>query len=504
MEPSSSRTVVFRTDAAPCIGAGHVARCLSLAETFGAEGWRCRLACRAETPETAPAIARCFRETLILEGVEEDEARAIAARWPEGCDLLVVDHYGRAAPFEEALRPWARAILAIDDLCRAHRCDYLLDPTPGRVAGDYAGRVPQGCEVYLGPAYVPLKSVFAERRARALARRRKPGPVELILVSLGATDPANLTAFALGGIVRSGLKPAVEIVLGPVAPHREEVRAQAAALDLDVTVHEGLEDLADPMSRADLAIGAAGITSWERCCLGLPSVLVVTAGNQRETAEALERAGAAVSLGWHSAVGPERIAAAVLELDRDPARRARMGAKAAALCDGRGARRVGMEILSNETARDGRPVRLRPATMADARIMLRWQCDPRTRRYARNPAPPAAEEHQRWLADRLADPGCLFNLILHGDAPAGVLRLDRIDGDQDLDNTYEVSILVAPDRHRLGIGRAALHLVRQLLPEAELRAEVLPGNVASDALFRSAGFIRRKGLFYSPPEAGMP
>ncbi|MEE9210775.1 MAG: UDP-2,4-diacetamido-2,4,6-trideoxy-beta-L-altropyranose hydrolase, partial [Kiloniellales bacterium] len=332
MEPSSSRTVVFRADAAPWIGAGHVARCLSLAETFGAEGWRCRLACRAGTLETAPAIARCFRETLILEGVEEDEARAIAARWPEGCDLLVVDHYGRAAPFEEALRPWARAILAIDDLCRAHTCDYLLDPTPGRTAGDYAGRVPQGCEVYLGPAYVPLKSVFAERRARALARRRKPGPVERILVSLGATDPDNLTALALGGIVRSGLKPAVEIVLGPVAPHREEVRAQAAALDLDVTVHEGLEDMAALMARADLAIGAAGITSWERCCLGLPSVLVVTADNQRRVAEALERAGAAVSLGWHSAVGPERIAAAVMELDRDSARRARMGAKAAALC----------------------------------------------------------------------------------------------------------------------------------------------------------------------------
>ncbi|MEE9209826.1 MAG: GNAT family N-acetyltransferase [Kiloniellales bacterium] len=157
-----------------------------------------------------------------------------------------------------------------------------------------------------------------------------------------------------------------------------------------------------------------------------------------------------------------------------------------------------------EAARDGRPVRLRPATMADAEVMLRWQREPWTRRYARNPAAPTAEEHQRWLADRLADPGCLFNLILHGDEPAGVLRLDRIDSDQDPDNTYEVSILVAPDRHRLGIGKAALHLVRQLLPEAELRAEVLPGNVASDTLFRSAGYIRRKGSFYSPPTAGAP
>ena len=100
--------------------------------------------------------------------------------------------------------------------------------------------------------------------------------------------------------------------------------------------------------------------------------------------------------------------------------------------------------------------------------------------------------------------GMTLDIILHGDEPAGVLRLDRIDGDQDPDNTYEVSILVAPDRHRLGIGRAALHLVRQLLPEAELRAEVLPGNVASDALFRSAGFIRRKGSFYSPPAVGTP
>lgn len=421
------------------------------------------------------------------------------ARWPEGCDLLAVDHYGLDAAFENGCRPWARRILAIDDLAdRPHDCDFLLDPTPGRGEEDYQALVPDGCRRLLGPAYALVRPEFAAARGR-LQPRATEGPVRRILVSFGTMDVNNATERVLEAIAWAGIDAVVDVVLGAGAPHLEKVKSHAREMGRRVTVHTGVEDMAALMARADLAIGAAGITSWERCCLGLPSVLVVTADNQRRVAEALEREGAAVSLGWHSAVGPERIAGAVMELDRDSARRARMGAKAAALCDGRGARRVGMEILPNQTARDGRPVRLRPATMADAEVMLRWQCDPRTRRYARNPAPPAAEEHQRWLADRLAESGCLFNLILHGDAPAGVLRLDRVQGSGDGAEAYEVSILVAPEHCRLGIAKGALSLARRLLPGVELQAYVMPDNAASRTLFRKAGYHFRDGLFYSPP-----
>jgi spore coat polysaccharide biosynthesis predicted glycosyltransferase SpsG len=54
-----------------------------------------------------------------------------------------------------------------------------------------------------------------------------------------------------------------------------------------------VKDMAARMSLADLSIGAAGGTSWERCCLGLPTLLVILAENQAAGAKALEASGAA-------------------------------------------------------------------------------------------------------------------------------------------------------------------------------------------------------------------
>lgn len=466
-------------------------RCLALADALATSAWRCGFACRAGTLETVPSLKVSGHESLELGCDPADEAETMAAHWPAGCQLLVVDHYGRAAEFEGGCRPWAGRILIIDDLAdRHHDCDFLLDPTPGRWRGHYATLVPSHCEMLLGPAYALLRPQFVAARSR-LQPRATEGPVRRILVSLGTMDVNNATDRVLEAIAWAGIDAVVDVVLGAGAPHLGEVKSHAQEMGQRVTVHTRVEDMTALMARADLAIGAAGITSWERCCLGLPSVVVVTAGNQRRVAEALEREGAAVSLGWHSAVGPERIAAAVMELDRDSARRARMGAKAAALCDGRGARRVGMEILSNETARDGRPIRLRPAAMADADVMLAWQQDPRTRRHFRNPDTPTRNGHLQWLAAKLADPDCLFNIVLHGGKPAGVLRLDR-RGNAEV---YEISILTAPDRRRLGLASAALTLARQLLPQACFEAEVLSNNEASHALFRGAGYMLSQGRY---------
>jgi RimJ/RimL family protein N-acetyltransferase len=117
--------------------------------------------------------------------------------------------------------------------------------------------------------------------------------------------------------------------------------------------------------------------------------------------------------------------------------------------------------------------------------MLRWQRHPRTRQFARNPAIPTEPEHLQWLDQNLSDPQCVFNLILCDEKPAGVLRLDRANGDV---RAFEISILVAPEEQRRGIALAALRLARRLVPRARLLAHVLAGNIASQGLFERAGF----------------
>lgn len=131
-------------------------------------------------------------------------------------------------------------------------------------------------------------------------------------------------------------------------PHIDEVIEQAELMRLDTRVVVNANNMAELMSRADLAIGAAGGSAWERCCLGLPSLLVVMADNQRPGAEALERAGASLSLGWPDAI-EETLPRAMREVFA-PGRLFEMSQNSAAICDGLGVQRVveALREVSNE------------------------------------------------------------------------------------------------------------------------------------------------------------
>jgi spore coat polysaccharide biosynthesis predicted glycosyltransferase SpsG len=161
------------------------------------------------------------------------------------------------------------------------------------------------------------------------------------------TDPANVTAKVLRGVAASGLRFAVDVVLGSSTPHIAGVRALIAELKLDATLHVNVSDMASLVSAADLAIGAAGQTSFERCCLGLPTLIAVTADNQTEFADALVAAGAVERL---ASLDQERIASTLKSLVRDRERRRAMCWRGAALCDGEGATRALQAVTATVAA----------------------------------------------------------------------------------------------------------------------------------------------------------
>ncbi len=151
----------------------------------------------------------------------------------------------------------------------------------------------------------------------------------------------------------------------------------------------------------------------------------------------------------------------------------------------------------------GRVVRLRPATMADADLILVWQADQRTRRFAFNPTVPSRDEHLRWMRGCLADADCHVWLITLDGGPAGVVRLQRQAVEQVGDG-YEVSIFVAPGLYGRGLGTAGLALARRLKPDAVLIARVLPENEASRALFLRAGYVCEQGVYVQRPPSVTP
>jgi UDP-2,4-diacetamido-2,4,6-trideoxy-beta-L-altropyranose hydrolase len=492
---TSGFLAVFRCDASARIGAGHVMRCLTLADALSETGWTCAFACGAPTTDTVPALLESPHERLLLDGEAETEAAALAARWPDGCDLLVADHYQRDTVFEAACRPWARRIMAIDDIAdRPHHCDVLLDQNLGRRASDYDGLVADHCRRLTGARFALLRPQFAAARRHARRRREIGDAPRRILVSLGATDPDNVTTSVLHGIGQAGIRAEIDVVLGRSAPHLHAVRALAMDMPGRVTVHAGVDDMATLMSEADLAVGAAGSSSWERCCLGLPTVLMVIADNQRPGAAALAGAGAVVPVESTDAVG-----AAVKDLWRSADRRHAMATAAGGICDGYGTARILIGLLIPEPARDGTPVTLRLATEADSSLMFGWQCDDRIRRFSRDSEPPTWDRHQRWLKRFLDETDRVLALIEHAGETAGILRFDPVTEGSG----FEISILVAPERHGRGIGRAALALARKLFLREDLYAEVLPGNAVSHALFQDAGYRPvREGLYVNVSDTG--
>lgn len=362
--------VAFRADASLTIGAGHVMRCLTLADALHVRGADVVFLSREHVGHLHQVVEARGYPLLSLGTVDSMQGRESAAGYAHwlGVDLrrdaddtlarlaglsvdwLVVDHYGLDARWEHAVRPVCGRIMAVDDLAnRDHVVDALLDQNFGKTAVDYADRVPASCALMMGSGYALLRPEFAALRAESLSRRSQ-GQVRRLLITMGGVDLDNATGAVLEALQVWG-PPAdleVTVVMGPCAPWRDKVIQQARCLPFSTEVLVNVQYMGKLMRDADLAIGAAGSTSWERCCLGLPTLQLVLAENQRPIANALSQAGAAYLL---ERAGLETgLRQAMLQLTQNPARLIRMSTDAAQLVDGKGAERVAQYIMEGHAA----------------------------------------------------------------------------------------------------------------------------------------------------------
>jgi UDP-2,4-diacetamido-2,4,6-trideoxy-beta-L-altropyranose hydrolase len=358
----SGTLVAFRVDASLQMGSGHVMRCLTLADALQAAGAHCLFVCRPHPGHLVEKIRekhRCIELPVAFEmrepvsqgdisaysswlgcSWETDASQTCEALQDLQVDWLVVDHYALDSRWEQGVQAVCGNICVIDDLAdRRHHCALLLDQNLGRAPADYVGLVSSHCVSLTGPHFALLRDEFAAARRTSLERRSQ-GLVGNLLVSLGGADADNATSAILQALGQSDLSPqcAVTVVLGPQNPWSAQVKEVAATLPFQAHVVVNSSAMAALMDQADLAIGAAGVTSWERCCLGLPTILLTLAANQIPSAVALQAEGAALYIGGPECIG-SRLPAAIDSLLYTPALQAMSGA-AALLCDGLGARRV--------------------------------------------------------------------------------------------------------------------------------------------------------------------
>lgn len=335
--------VIFRADASSAVGGGHMMRCLALAEELSERGADVSFAVGKQSLETVPPLSRSGHGIVVLEGSNLAELSEIEEEVGE-CDLFVIDHYERDDTFERKARSIAKTVLAIDDLPeRLHDCDILLDQTFGRKTNEYERLVPANAVVLTGTSYALLRRAFRTLRQSALQKRRRfhpAKPVRRILVSLGASDTDGLTRWTLDAINQSKLDVSVDVVIGSADPRTLGLVDQAEQMSQPVVFHGFDANVAALMLTADLAIGAAGSSAWERCCMGLPSLMVVLADNQNDIGAGLQSTGAAKLVSVSDFSCPDRFSESLVELASNASLLESMSAAAARICDGEGAGRI--------------------------------------------------------------------------------------------------------------------------------------------------------------------
>jgi UDP-2,4-diacetamido-2,4,6-trideoxy-beta-L-altropyranose hydrolase len=331
--------LLIRADASAAIGAGHVMRCLALAQAWQDAGGRAvfvragdaspidrRLAAEGIEVERlagAPGSAADARET-------EAVARRLGARW------VVVDGYHLGDEYERALKEEGLHLLAVDDCGHAGHgwADLVLNQNIHARAGLYPdrGRSPR---LLLGPRYALLRREF---RAWRNCERAVPERAGRLLVTLGGSDPDNATLRVLRAVQEVNLDGMeTEVLAGAANPHREALERAAGASRGSVRLTYDAQDMPARMAAADVAVAAGGSTSWELAYMGLPSLVLVLAENQRENAAGLAAAGIAVNLGEAERLEGPRLAEELRGLAMSRARRQEASRRGRRLVDGQGA-----------------------------------------------------------------------------------------------------------------------------------------------------------------------
>ncbi len=311
--------VAFRVDASIEIGSGHVMRCLTLAQSLRDRGSECIFICREHKGNMLSLIREKGFEGIGLptfnkyeSSSDTDEQNSTYMQWlgdtpDRDCELslcvagdelfdwLIVDHYGIESNWEKSFKSRCNRVFVIDDLAnRRHECNLLLDQNLGVIETDYRKLIPADCQVLIGPKYALLRPEFAFIREFSICRRREL-EFKHILISMGGVDKDNVTEIVLNLLAECDL-PAelrITVVMGKSAPWIDRVRSRAKEMPWPTSVLVDHQKMAELMAHSDLAIGASGSTAWERCCLGLPSIMMVLAENQQRIASELEKIGAA-------------------------------------------------------------------------------------------------------------------------------------------------------------------------------------------------------------------
>jgi len=483
--------IAIRVDASTQIGTGHLIRCLTLADALKQRGVQIRFVSFQMPEYFQDLLTTKGHEFMMLNnGLSEinsgdlshshwlstsqyiDAQNTVQALAGQIWDWLIVDHYALDYRWESVLRQTAKNILVIDDIAdRHHDCDVLLDQNfYTDMNTRYTGKVPGHCQLLLGPDYALLRDEF-----RQLHEQAEPhtGSVKRILVFFGGMDKGNYTTRAIKAVDKIDSHDLhVDVVIGAQHTHRQQI--ESVCVDRNFFCHVQTNQMAELMTAADLSIGAGGSATWERCCLGLPTLTICTADNQRKQIADAASEGLlyAPRLKGELILVLKHHLKTLMENDYLRNLLSRNSMKAV---DGRGVLRIMRRLGCGD-------VEIRVAKHNDSQNLFNWRNHPDVRAVSRNTDTITWESHQKWFASIMSDHDRLLLIGHHNDFPVGVVRFD-VRG-----NESEVSIYLVPNIQKIGLGQDLLQNAERWLiihrPNvSRIRAHILNDNERSHRLF---------------------
>ncbi len=303
--------ICFRVDSSDKIGTGHVMRCLTLADELGKAGHDILFICSDLTGNIGSFIKKKGYNIHLFRHHEksQDKLTPLTFNWKMDVDKtitvlkevtyqvdwLIIDHYEISENWEVMIRPFVKKIMVIDDLAnRKHDCDILLDQMYGETGERYKGLLSPHCKGLFGINYALLRSQFREHKKKHFVFNKNKVTIH---VFFGGNDHKNYTGKFCKILLENFPQFNLKAVVGANYLHLDCLNELKNQYDKRFQWKQNLENMAAYMAECDLSIGAAGTTTWERACVGLPSAYLSIHNNQKDILKTLEKRGFCVFLG---------------------------------------------------------------------------------------------------------------------------------------------------------------------------------------------------------------
>jgi len=333
--------VIFRTDASSDIGTGHLMRCLALAEAVKKLGKVIFVTKDFDRNITKKISDKGFLLETIPGNTElkEDFSMLEVFIRKHGAKIVITDSYDIDGDYLKAVKNEGVVLVSIDDMGKIYFCsDIVINQNLSALKIKY--KTEPYTKLLLGPHFAILRDEFisAKRSDKDCEK------VENLLVTLGGADPENQTLKVVKALREVKCKLNVTVVVGSAYKFRKELEQEIAVSGLKIDLRSNVDNMAEIMSVADIAISAGGTTCYELAYFGVPNLILVLADNQRDIAQEFEEEGTSINLGEYNNVSQADIVKSLGHLLSDKSKRKSMGQKARKLVDGSGKERIIKEL----------------------------------------------------------------------------------------------------------------------------------------------------------------